>query len=247
MKPTRTKLQLILLVFGFGVGSRTVCAQTPDKLPAFEVAAIKLSNASYEGTNIRSDQNGTLHVENATLKDLIRFCHEVQESQISGGPKWMDLDRFDIAAKPDHRSRPEQVLLMMQRLLADRFQLAMRRESKEVRALELVVAKTGPKLHQPKDGEEPGLQGRKGQITAHATPMKVFAQYLSRRLGQQVVDKTGLPGSYDFTLEYEPDEAAGAGPSIFAAVQEQLGLRLQSGKGSVDLLIVDRAERPTDN
>jgi uncharacterized protein (TIGR03435 family) len=111
----------------------------------------------------------------------------------------------------------------------------------------LVVAKTGPKLRQPKDGQEPGLQGKKGQITAFATPMNVFAQYLSHRLGMPVVDKTGLAGVYDFHLEYEPDDAAATGPSIFTALQDQLGLRLQSGKGSVDLLTVERVEKPSDN
>jgi uncharacterized protein (TIGR03435 family) len=162
----------------------------------------------------------------------------------------MDADRFDIAAKPETRSRPEEVLLMMQRLLADRFQLALHRESKEARVYELVVAKAGPKLREPKDDAEAGLQGQKGRITARATPLAILARYLSQRLGQPVVDKTGLLGRYDFTLQYEADGAndpAAAGPSIFTAIEEQLGLRLQPGKGPVDILVVDRAEKPSDN
>lgn len=246
----RTKLLFILLTVSHGGALRIVDAQAPDTRPTFEVAAVKPSKPSSEGTNIRSDPNGTLRVENATLKDLIRFCYQVGADQIAGGPKWLDVDRFDVAAKPESRSRPEQVLLMMQRLLADRFQLALHREPKEARVYQLVVTKTGPKLRAPKDGEEPGLQGRKGQITARATPMAIFARYLSQRLGQPVVDETGLPGSYDFNLEYEPgdaNDAAATGPSIFTAIQEQLGLRLQPGKGSVDVFVVDRAEKPSDN
>ncbi len=250
MNSTNMKLSFIRLALGLVVVLRVVEAQAPDARPAFEAAAIKRSKPSTEGTNIRSDPNGTLRVENATLKDLIRFCYEVTDDRIAGGPKWIDDDRFDVSAKPENRSRPEQVLLMMQRLLADRFQLALHRESKDARVYQLVVAKAGPKLRRPKEGEEPGLQGRKGQITAHATPMAVFAQYLSHRLGQPVVDKTGLPESYDFTLEYEPEsanDAAATGPSIFTAIQEQLGLRLQPGKGSVEVLVIDRAEKPSDN
>ncbi len=241
----------ILILIAMAGGLITIAgAQAPETRPTFEVAAIKPSKASNDGTNIRSDPNGTLRVENATLKDLIRFCYQVGNDQISGGPKWFDVDRFDVLAKPESRARPEQVLQMMQRLLAERFQLVLRRESKEVKVYQLVVAKNGHKLREPKEGQEPGLQGKKGQITAHATPMAIFAKYLSQRLGQPVVDQTGLAGSYDFTLEYEPDngnDPAGAGPSIFTAVQEQLGLRLQPGKGSIDLFVVDRAEKPSEN
>jgi bla regulator protein blaR1 len=250
MNVTGTKLPIIVLSVGLDLIPWIADAQAPDTRSTFEVVAITPSKPSSEGINIRSDASGTLHVENATLKNLIQFCYEVTDDRITGGPKWMDADRFDIAAKPETRSRPEHVLLMMQRLLADRFQLVLHRESKEARVYELVVAKAGPKLREPKDDQEPGLQGQKGRITARATPMAIFARYLSQRLGQPVVDKTGLPGSYDFTLQYEPDganDAAAAGPSIFAALQEQLGLRLQPGKGPVDVLVVDRAEKPSDN
>jgi uncharacterized protein (TIGR03435 family) len=228
-----------------------VGAQQADTALSFEVASIKPSKPNSDGTNIQSDPNGTLNVENATLKDLIRFCYRLRDDQIMGGPKWMDADRFDIAAKPESRSQPEQVLLMMQRLLADRFQLVFHRESKETRVYELVVAKNGPKLRQPEVDTEPGLQGRNGKITAQSTPMGIFTQYLSHRLGQTVVDKTDLSGAYDFTLEYEPDDgkepAAAGGPSILTAIQDQLGLRLQTGRGSMEIFVIDRVEKPSDN
>jgi uncharacterized protein (TIGR03435 family) len=193
-------------------------------------------------------------VQNATLKDLIRFCYRLRDFQILGGPKWLEVDRYDIAAKPEDRSQPEQVLLMMQQLLADRFQLKFHRESKEAPVYELMVAKNGPKLRTPDPNGKPGIQGRRGRIDAWGTPMPVFAQYLSQRLGRTVVDKTALTADYDFTLEYQPDnspdvtaEKSDNGASIFTAIQEQLGLRLQSAKGSVEMLVIDRAEKPSDN
>lgn len=229
-------------------------AQPSDPLPSFEVASIKPSNPSAEGVSIFGDPNGRLNVQNATLKDLIRFSYKLRDFQISGGPKWLEVDRYDIAAKPEDRAQPEQVLLMMQQLLAERFQLKFHRESKEAPVYELVVAKSGPKLRTPDPDGKRGLQGRRGRIDAWGTPMPVFAQYLSRRLGRTVVDKTTLTADYDFTLEYQPDdtpdstaEKGPTGASIFTAIQEQLGLRLQPAKGTVEIFVIDRAEKPSAN
>ena len=122
--------------------------------PPFEAASIKPSGPNIEGTTIQGDPNGRLNAQNVTLKDLIRFAYQLRDFQIVGGPKWLDADRFDIVAKPEGRAQPEQLLLMMQLLLADRFQLAFHRESKEAQVYELVIAKNGPKLRTPEaDGQ----------------------------------------------------------------------------------------------
>jgi uncharacterized protein (TIGR03435 family) len=226
-------------------------AQSADSLPSFEVASIKPSKPSTDGMSIFGDPNGRLSVQNATLKDLIRFCYRLRDFQILGGPKWLEVDRYDIAAKPEDRSQPEQVLLMMQQLLADRFQLKFHRESKEAPVYELMVARNGPKLRTPDPNGKPGIQGRRGRIDAWGTPMPIFAQYLSQRLGRTVIDKTALTADYDFILEYQPDEnedvTTDRGASIFTAIQEQLGLRLQPAKGSVEIFVIDRAETPSAN
>jgi uncharacterized protein (TIGR03435 family) len=149
---------------------------------------------------------------------------------------------------------------MMQSLLADRFKLTVHQETKEMPIYALVVAKNSPKL-QPSKAEETEFGGSRGQFLCQKVPMSMLAGQLRRLLGRPVHDETGLTGEYDFKLEWTPDEPpanAGTaeartappdrtGPSIFTALQEQLGLRLESRKGVVVVLVVDRVERPSEN
>jgi uncharacterized protein (TIGR03435 family) len=151
---------------------------------------------------------------------------------------------------------------MVQALLADRFKLATHRETREGRVYELTIAKGGPKLRDTDpEYHSHDLNGESGDLTGHGASMYQLIRSLSRQVGRPIIDKTRLEGSYDFTLSYTPEardaifgqptfpETApdpGA-PSIFTALQEQLGLKLEAARGRVDILVIDHAERPDEN
>ncbi len=182
---------------------------------------------------------------------------------VSGGPGWAGGDRFDIVAKAETSATPAQIRVMMQTLLKERFQLALRRETRTVTVYDLVVNKGAPKLTESslKVGGI-AFPGR-GTAVGRGTAMTGLAGYLQTLLGDVVVDKTGLTGNYDFKLTWVPDEAqAGkpgaqgvpaangaeeSGPSIFTALQEQLGLKLEATKGPVETLVIERVEKPSEN
>ena len=163
--------------------------------------------------------------------------------------------RFDIEAKLPDDASPKSVNEMLQSLLEERFGLQLHREEKELPGYALVVAKTGPKMKENTDAESRGsFRMTRGRISAQKATMAPFADRLSQFVDLPVVDKTDLKGSYDFTLEWTPEESQPAstdspsGPSVFTALQEQLGLRLQSQKLAVGIIVVDHAERvPTEN
>jgi len=157
----------------------------------------------------------------------------------------------------------DQVAERLRALLADRFQLVVHRETKEQPIYALGVSKNGAKLKEPKEaGPRQGMSMGRGRLEGFAAPLEMLGTTLSNALGRPVVDKTGLAGKYDFVLEWTPDVGAGAavgpdaekvqaagltGPTIFTALQEQLGLRLESQKGPVQVIVIDRAEKPSEN
>jgi uncharacterized protein (TIGR03435 family) len=172
----------------------------------------------------------------------------VKDNQVAGGPKWLDEDRFDINAKAEGPANGLQLLVMLQTLLAERFQLVLHHEEKIASAYALVLAKSGLKI-QPVDGAGGShSNGGKGKITAQGITMAALADTLTRNVGSPVVDLTGVSGAYDFTLEWstegDPDDVQSA---LFAALQQQLGLKLEMRKLPLDLLVVDRAEKPSEN
>lgn len=204
--------------------------------------------------------SGGLTATNATLKFLITFAYDVRDHQISAGPSWFDTERYDIVAKgPIDHPTVAQNRQMLQTLLADRFQLRLLRETKELPEYALVVEKNGPKLHQP-EGAGNGMRIGRGRITTQAISMDHFAGNLGKLLGRTVVDKTGLQGNFAFTLEWTPDASQpmgvlgpspavpdDSGPSIFTALQEQLGLKLEPQKGPVEIFVIDHVEKPSEN
>jgi bla regulator protein BlaR1 len=260
--------------------------------PRYEVASIKPNKSTGDMISLMGRPDGFTGT-NITLQMLIRNAYEVEDNQISGGPSWIESEKYDIEAKMDgavadelRKLGEDQSMLerqrMLQALLADRFKLSIHFEAKEGPAYALVIAKNGPKLQEAKPGESyaNGIKGfdglpigpRKtrmasGELTVQALPMVTVARLLSMHLGRTVLDKTGLMGSYDFTLLWTPEEGETAvfngpkysqvradstrpdssGPSIFAAIQEQLGLKLESQKGPVKFLVIDHVERPSDN
>ncbi|MGA3235734.1 MAG: TIGR03435 family protein [Bryobacteraceae bacterium] len=214
----------------------------------FDAASIKPADPEHIGLQLYSPNPGSFRAMAADIKHLIAFSYNVRDVQISGGPRWADTELFDIEAKAPAPATTADLRLMLQSLLVDRFQLKLHREPKEQAVFDLVVARKGPKLT-PVDAAGLGIGLGKTQLNGRGATMSGLAGVLSSRVGSQVIDKTGLAGFYNFTLAWTPDDAATAetGPSIFTALQEQLGLKLEPAKGTVEILVIDSVERPSRN
>jgi len=271
------------------IGSSQSQAQQPAKsvpkpvatasLPEFEVAAIRPS-APNSDLKVNFASGGKLFITNATLRFLIKIAYDIGDDQLGGGPGWIGTKRFDVAAVPDlpqggdpANMAPDQLLLFhkparlrLQRLLADRFQLELRRESTPMPIFALVVANGGPKrLPVTKSSGDLQLNSNpaNGDLRATAMDMASLAKFLSEgQAGRPVVDMTGLKNKYDFHLEWSPDTNQAALPtgsaanqqpvdaggiSIFSALQQQLGLKLVPRAAAADRLVVVRAELPSPN
>jgi uncharacterized protein (TIGR03435 family) len=235
--------------------TRTVYAQ-PAVTPRFEVASVKPSNADPGSSGVRT-WHGRLEAKNVTLKRCIMGAYGVGPHQVFGGPDWLESDRFEITAKADKPIDDDAVfMLMLQDLLADRFKLVFHRETRTIRALVLEVTKNGPKLEKAEAGEA-GTNTTSSNIglsiDAHNTDMDLFAKVLAREIDLPVVNHTGLQGVFNFKLRWTPDKAmasdnrATEGASIFTAIQDQLGLRLRADKAPVEILVIDRVEKPSAN
>jgi uncharacterized protein (TIGR03435 family) len=238
-----------------------------DAKPVFEVATIKPSKPDEKGKGflMRGHEFKTM---NTSLADLLTFAYGVHGRQIIGGQPWITADKFDIQSQPDLEGAPndKQLKAMVQKLLTDRFKLAFHQEQKELSVYALVVAKGGPKLTKSQ-GDPNGLPGLffrgLGVLPCQNATMADLAGVLQGAvLDRPVVDQTGLQGRFDFMLKWTPDEsqfgglgvkvpppsnAADAPPNLFAAVQDELGLKLDSTKASVNVLVLDRVEKPSEN
>jgi len=241
-------------------------AQQTVQSAEFDVASIKpnKSNSTRSGVN---HNGGLWRAENNTVKSLIISAYEVLPEQIVGAPSWVDADRFDIEAKyekdPALSSKQDDQLthLRIRALLENRFQIKIHREPKEWQAYVLVPGKKGPKLT-PTERKDNGSSSRQnnGHWECEGVNMDTFARSIAFRLGRPVANETGLDGRFDFTLDFEPEGQVrlgdkdnpisgveAKGPSLFSAIQDQLGLKLESRKVPVDMLVVDRIERPSEN
>jgi len=207
----------------------------------FEAAAIHPNLSGNEGSVLDFGEDGNLRVTNA---------YGVQADQIIGGPKWLDTDRYDIVAKAGRRIAGAQEQTLMQSLLAERFKLKVHTEKRELTVYGLEVAKTGL-LVKPSQSQSSEIHNNRGpgrnQISVVNIGIHQFAGMLGRQLGRIVVDKTGLSEGYDFTLTWDPEGQSESVPSIFAALQEQMGLKLESQKAMTDVLVVDSAEKASEN
>lgn len=298
-------------------GSSETSAAT-GQVPAFEVASVKPGKPEMVGRHtafirmMDPPNDGRFYATGPTLRMLLRAAYDVQDSQIEGGPSWMDTEGFDIQAKADdsvnarlRKLSPAEGLAlkhrMLQALFTDRFKLTIKHETKNLPVYALVAAKNGPKI-QPSKDDASGPQGVRGgtmfsdrpgalaQVRFQGASMSSVAQALGQQLGRIVIDKTGLTGKYDFTLKFAADPAymprmmgpkgpgpgpgpgpsagpieggaAGSGenapgmapgapetsgPSIFTAIQQQLGLKLESQKGPVEILVIEHAEKPSED
>jgi uncharacterized protein (TIGR03435 family) len=226
--------------------------------PEFEVATVKSSPPPSGDTfniNLGTVRNGRLTMTNVSLSDCIKFAYGIVSDDQLSGPDWIKSKevRFDIVAQAPSDIPRDRILLMLRPLLAERLKLALHHEQKDLSYLGLIVGKNGPKIQPAKPGAAPGNSTVRGRILANQMPLSVLATLLSRFERETVVDLTGLSGEFGFKLEWTPDDSlappdGAAAPSLFTAVQEQLGLKLESRKGPLDVLVVDHAEKvPSEN
>jgi uncharacterized protein (TIGR03435 family) len=186
-------------------------------------------------------------MHNASLKFCILVAYGVQNYLIEGGPKWIDTDTYEITAKAAGAFQRDQPAQMLQTLLADRFKLTVHREIKQRPVYTLVPGKNGARLHLSDPGGESflGRRGRQGPLIGQKASMSGLAATLSTIMERKVLDQTGLTRAYDFKLEFAPADAIDSPlPSLFTALQQQLGLKLEAGNGPVEVLVVDHAEKP---
>lgn len=238
--------------------------------PHFDVASIKLNSDGDYHVYVADNPGGRFSATGITLRLLMRYGYDVQDFQIIGGPRWIGTDRWNVEAKAEgvaDRLPVGQQKQAIQALLADRFHLKAHVEKKKlVPAYALMVERNGPKF---KDSTaEAGFEVRldRGHISLRKARLTALATQLTRQLGRQVVDKTNLVGEYDLALDWTPEAGESSAipgqpgpppevqsdgddlkPSIFTALQMQLGLRLQPTKARLDVLMIDRVEKPSGN
>jgi uncharacterized protein (TIGR03435 family) len=221
--------------------------------PAFEVASIRRNLSGGMNTQIHLSP-GRLTVTNASLKTLIRNAYGILSFQLAGEPRWLDSDMYDIVATTGRGEKisEDEFRVLLRSLLAERFRLRVHWETRKTSVYALLPDRSGPKLKPGSESEEPGINTQKGLGRVHmqgtAEPISILAGNLANQLGRIVVDKTGSSGRYDWVLEWSPDPGADTAlPSLFTALREQLGLRLEAQKGAMEMLVIDSTERPTEN
>ena len=293
-------LAWLLTAAGVVGGVHAFTAQTP-RNQEFEAASVKQNTSVNGRRNLEVTPGGRFVATFATLRELVTLAYTLpsgrvrDDSQISGGPGWINSDHFDVvakaadlpagfnsnvaagAARPSEANAIEQIRLMLRTLLADRFKLTIHNEIMNRPVYALVVARQdgrlGSQLHKVeidcaalRDEAERSARPessasscggfrllRPGRLTGHAVTMSLLAASFPGSVGRIVVDRTGLAGTFDLDLEWTPEQSPPStgvplqtdGVSIFTAVREQLGLRLESTEGQLDVLVIDRVERPT--
>ena len=257
-----------------------VLSETKDayvKLPDFDIASVK-QNKSDSGMRRWMYTPDGIHITNLSFINVIGNAYNVKERDISGAPSWVDNTSFDLDAKVAasdvetfKKLSPAQRRLMLQKLLAERFNLAVHFETKTLPVYDLVIAPGGPKFKPAAPDPPPPadtnpsdppakprgmLRMGPGMLNLRDMPISSIVGQLSYAAGRDVIDKTGLTGKYDIELKWTPDNGPGseaeksdqdAPPGIFTALQEQLGLKLESAKGPIQTLIIDRVEMPSSN
>lgn len=234
---------LILLLAGFSAAAQS---------PAFDVASIKPSDPAIPIAMKVSGYH--LATTSTSLEFLIGWAYDINTDRILNRPSWLDNVRYDIVANAPAEARnvrpqpgqPTLLMEMMQRLLVDRFKLALHHEMRELPMYALVPGKTGHKLHLGEDSgarpQNPFSMPGRGHLIGTQVSTAMLAKVLSNQLMRTVQDRTGIEGYFDFDLRWEPSDSPVIGASLFTALQEQLGLKLEARKGPVEVLIVDHIE-----
>jgi uncharacterized protein (TIGR03435 family) len=265
---TVRQLPIALLLAAF-----QAAAQSPD---TFEVASIKVGDPLNPGTSYRLEPGGGIKIEGASFKSLVVFAYDLREFQLKGATGWMTSERYTILAKgvidggpADYHSMNDEqrkqmgalIRRRMQALLAERYQLVVHRETQELPMYALTVAKNGVKMQAnvSPDGSPQSMTTGRAIFKAERASSESIARALAGLTGRPVRDETGLQGFFDLKMEWTPDAGAASpdasetkpaeslGPTLFTALQEQLGLKLESKRGPVEILVIDRAERASEN
>lgn len=260
-------LKAVLIAAASAASASPLVGQTSNPGPhgarlAYEVVSVKPSKPGCRGMSVSSPP-GRFSAHCTTLLGLLFNAYPIKPHvPVPGLPGWGTSARFDVEAKADDRTalamqklsgkdERAQAQLMLQALLADRFQLRIHHETRERPIYDLVVAKGGSKLKDAPESERSrGYSWGRGRIQVGKGPVGSLAFSLSDMVGREVVDKTGLTGKYDIDLRWTPYDQQGtpdAGPTLFTALEEQLGLKLVPAKGSVDTIVVDHVEKPSPN
>jgi uncharacterized protein (TIGR03435 family) len=230
-------------------------AQTPGTAarPSFDVASIKPTPGQPVNSGFRRASPGALNATNVTVRFLIQFAYGLREDQVNGGPGWLDTEHYEVVANPpEHEGGAggtQMVRLRTQSLLADRFHVVVHQQTKELPVYVLTVGKNGPKGMKESSAAGTDFVTNGHHLSAQKLSLAGFAKdFLSPEVRRTVIDKTGVAGEVDFRLDWAPDNAPpGDFPPLFTAIQEQLGLKLEQGKGPVEVLVIDRAEKPSEN
>lgn len=248
-------MRVLLIAAGALVGA---LVQAQNDRPTFDVASIKPNNSGTTIANGGGARGNRFGATNATLIQLLRTAYGVQEFQIEGEPGWAGVDRFDIVATIPTERRPEEWPAMLQNLLAARFRLKLHRDIRQINGYALLVANGGLKISPvdtsrctPPNGSC-GFNATPTEIVARGMSMDQLATRLSRSIGQTVVNRTGVSGIFDYRVQWTQDDqfrepGASASPAIFTALTEQLGLRLQSQRVPIEVLVIDGVDRPTSD
>lgn len=252
------KVLLLLLILP---AAQATYAQT--SVPGFDVATIRPTGPSSDGhTHINYPPGDRFSTSNITVLNLMQWAYGMPERQILDGPQWLGSTRFDIQAKADSGDQGGDKFKgltgeqdrdlkrrMVQALLADRFQLKLHQETRTLPAYDLTLAKGGSKLQRSKSNGQSFSVGST-HFNGEGLTMSIIAEQLSKITGRVVVDKTNLAGRYDLKLEWSADDAPAAdnsAPSLFTAIQEELGLKLEAAKEPIPVLVIDHVDLPTAN
>lgn len=246
-------------------------AQTVTSPMKFEVASIKPADPHFTGVSASRDAGEGLDVRNISVRNLITLAYSLRDFQLKGGPSWIDSESYDVIAKAPgatdiaqesidrRKTRFERVQERLRSLLADRFGLVVHRESRDQPVYFLTIAKNGTKLVAvPSPNGPPRKEEGRGRSQGFAVPIEMLVATLSNAAHLTVIDRTGMTGRFDYALKWDPSSAfLSANPdapppdasalTLFAAVQEQLGLRLEPGKAPIDVVIIDHVEHPSAN
>src|SRR5687767_12980295 len=271
----RILLSTTLVAIAWPVASAQQVDRPQHDGPTFEVASVRPNTSGVGGAGINIQPGGRVTALNVPLLWLIESAYDLGHHQLEGGPAWMDTDRFDVIAKaetdiprPVAGGPPGPFHFMLRALLAERFKLAVHHEERELPIYELHLAradgKLGPglrrsdfdcttaekmpdgRLRDRNDGRPIcGMSMRGAQITAHSIPFSHLVDVIEGNVPRPVVDRTNLRGPVDIEVAWASNPTDTSKPSIFTALQEQLGLKLVSARGPIEVLVVDRAERPT--
>ena len=222
----------------------------------FEVASVRPADPNQRAVDFVISPGGRLRATNVTLAHMLHEAYQVKYYQVSGGPGWLKDARFNIDAVSIGEPTRKEMMAMLQSLLVERFQLKLRRETREGNAFELVEAKSWMKLKLSTANSSflrlirntpPELPGVSYTVIGQKVSLSKLADYLKGEVQRPVFDRTGIGGEFDFKIDYATEGNLETGPSIFTALQDQIGLRLQAAKGPIETLVIEKAERPTEN